>query len=170
MTQKYPEKYYDVPSFLPVFCTGKVPLFRFSAFPLFYFSGLSGMPVVQRRTIAACASAQCCSCSRPCRDSSRSSSGVPLALARVSVQSWVHCARASSVSFTEACQASTVFVQSSSVGAPLNFRTVSSQFVSNFCCASAQVFTRLSPVFFSLIDLFSFHGSKIYVPGAGASG
>src|SRR6266516_4820018 len=206
MTQKYPEKYYDVPSFLPVFCTGKVPLFRFSAFPLFYFSGLSGMPVVQRRTIAACASiilcvlscqsctrslpacapapgsglklisrtilnqpcqrsrsasAQCCNCSRPLLASSCSSSGVPLALARVSVHCRTHSARASMVSFTEDCQASTVFVQSSRVGVPPNRRKVSSQSLSSFCCDSAQVFNRPSSVFLSLIDPFSFHRSRV---------
>src|SRR5207237_2030953 len=107
------------------------------------------------------ASAQCCNCSRPLRASSRSSSGVPLALARVSVHCRVHSARASNVSFTEDCQASTVFVQSSSVGVPPSFRKVSSQSVSSFCCDSAQVFNRLSFVFLSLIDPFSFHRSCV---------
>src|SRR5256886_6130406 len=107
------------------------------------------------------ASAQFCNCSRPLRASSRSSSGVPLALARVSVHCRVHSARASTVSFTEDCQASTVFVQSSSVGVPPSFRKVSSQSVSSFCWVSAQVFIRLSFVFLSLIDLLSFHRSCV---------
>src|SRR6266702_7832832 len=103
------------------------------------------------------ASVQCCNCSRPSRASSRSSSGVPLALARASVHCLVHSVCASRVSFTEVCQVSTVFVQSSSVGVPPSLRKVSSQSVSSFCCASAQVFNRLSCVFLSLIDPFSFH-------------
>src|SRR5438132_8622177 len=103
------------------------------------------------------ASAQCCTCSCSLRASSRSSSGVPLALARVSINCRVDSARASTVSFTEDCQASTVFVQSSSVGVPPSLRKVSSQSVTSFCCASAQVFNGLSSVFLSLIDSFSFH-------------
>src|SRR6266446_8355911 len=98
------------------------------------------------------ASAQCCTCSRSWRASSRSSSGVPLALARVSINCRVDSARASTVSFTEDCQASTVLVQSSSVGVPPSFRMVSSQSVISFCCDSAQVFNGLSSVFLSLID------------------
>src|SRR5437763_3818632 len=102
------------------------------------------------------ASVQCCNSSRPLRARSRSSSGVPLALATVSVHCRVHSARASMVSFTEDCQASTVFVQSSSVGVPPSLRRVSSQSVSSFCWVSAQVFNRPSFVFLSLIDSFSF--------------
>src|SRR5437879_576888 len=98
------------------------------------------------------ASPQFCNCSRPLWASSRSSSGVPLALARVSVHCRVHSVRASNVSCTEDCQASTVFVQSSSVGVPPSFRKVSSQSVSSFCCDSAQVFNRLAFVFLSLSD------------------
>src|SRR6266851_2432489 len=107
------------------------------------------------------ASDQCCNCSRSLRASSRSSSGVPLALARVSVNCRVNWARASTVSFTEDCQASTVFVQSSSVGVPPSLRRVSSQSVSSFCCVSDQVFNMLSFVFLSLIDPFSFHWSCV---------
>src|SRR6266478_2445992 len=108
------------------------------------------------------ASAHCCNCSCPLLARSRSSSGVPLALARVSVHCRAHSARASMVSFTEDCQASTVFVQNSSVGVPPSFRRVSSQSVSSFCCVSDQVFNMLSLVFLSLvflslIDPFSFH-------------
>src|SRR5438876_486994 len=108
------------------------------------------------------ASAHCCTCSRSLRASSRNSSGVPLALARVSVNCRVNSARASTVSFTDNCQASTVFAQSSSVGVPPSFRRVSSQSVSSFCCVSDQVFNMLSLVFLSLvflslIDPFSFH-------------
>src|SRR5258708_18714279 len=107
------------------------------------------------------ASAHCCTCSRSLRASSRNSSGVPLALARVSVNCRVNWARASTVSFTEDCQASTVFVQSSSVGVPPSLRRVSSQSVSSFCCVSDQVFNMLSFVFLSLIDPLSFHWSYV---------
>src|SRR5207237_2588241 len=107
------------------------------------------------------ASVQCCNCSRPSRASARSSSGVPLALARVSVNCRVNSARASTVSFTEDCQASTVFVQSSSVGVPPNLRKVSSQSVSSFRWVSAQVFNKVSSDFLSLIDRFSFHQSCV---------
>src|SRR5229473_6495925 len=108
------------------------------------------------------ASAHCCNCSRPLLVRSRSSSGVPLALARVSVHCRAHSARASMVSFTEDCQASTVFVQSSSVGVPPTLRKVSSQSVSSFRCDSAQVFNRPSSVFLSLIDSFSFLSGCVY--------
>src|SRR5260370_5542217 len=108
------------------------------------------------------ASAHCCNCSRPLLARSRSSSGVPLALARVSVHSRAHSPRASMVSFTEDCQASTVFVQSSSVGVPPSFRRVSSQSVSSFSCVSDQVFNMLSFVFLSLIDSFSFLSGRVY--------
>src|SRR5438874_6629215 len=103
------------------------------------------------------ASVQFCNCSRPLWANSRSFSGFPLSLARVSVNCRVNSARASTVSFTEDCQASTVFVQSSSVGVPPNLRKVSSQSVSSFCWVSAQVFNKVSSDFLSLIDLFSFH-------------
>src|SRR5260370_23490482 len=81
------------------------------------------------------ASAQCCNCSCPLRASSRSSSGVPLALARVSVNCRENSARASTVSFTEDCQASTVFLQTPTGGVPPNFPKGSSHSVTTFSYA-----------------------------------
>src|SRR6266446_3159744 len=127
----------------------------------------SGLKLISRTAVnqlcqrSRSTSVQCCNCSRPSCVSLRISSGVPLALARVSVHCRAHSARASMVSFTKDCQASIVFVQSSSVGVPPNLRKVSSQSVSSFCCDSAQVCNRPSSVFLSLIDSFSFLSGRV---------
>src|SRR5205823_9998875 len=74
------------------------------------------------------------SCSCPCRARSCSSRGTSLVLAKVPVHWRIHSSCASSVCFTDACQASTVFVQSSGLAVPLKRCIVSSQFVNSFCC------------------------------------
>src|SRR6266568_4885583 len=91
----------------------------------------------------------------------RRSVGLPDVTWTRPVQSRSHLAWASSVSCTAVCQAFTVSFQAilrDGCSVPC---TRSSQLVNSFCCASAQVVSRLSSEFFSLINPFSLHQSML---------